>query len=60
MTSDRIYRKALPFEAVQKEVRRCTDTQFDPGIAEVFCKVPEKTWQELRLRVEEKQVNRTP
>lgn len=60
MTSDRIYRKALPFEAVQKEVRRCTGTQFDPGIAEVFCKVPEKTWQELRLRVEEKQVNRTP
>ena len=44
---------------VLNEIADCTGTQFDPSIAEVFCKVPEKTWQELRMRVEEKQANPT-
>ncbi|MFQ5926216.1 MAG: HD domain-containing phosphohydrolase [Terriglobia bacterium] len=52
ITSDRFYRKAAEFATVQKEIRRCTGTQFDPRIAEIFCQVPEETWNELRARAE--------
>ncbi len=36
MTSDRPYRKALPFEVAFAELRRCAGTQFDPRIVEDF------------------------
>ena len=55
MTSDRFYRKALPFDAVGPEVERCAGAQFDPRIAKFFLKIPEKTWKGLRDRVEQEQ-----
>ena len=36
MTSSRTYRKALPLEVALCEIRRCSGTQFDPALAEVF------------------------
>ncbi len=36
MTSDRPYRKGMPFETARAEVKRCAGTQFDPAMAEVF------------------------
>ncbi len=36
MTSDRPYRKALTQEEAIKELRRCSGTQFDPNLVEVF------------------------
>lgn len=36
MTSDRPYRKALPFKEAIEEIRRNSGTQFDPQIAELF------------------------
>jgi response regulator RpfG family c-di-GMP phosphodiesterase len=39
MTSDRAYRKALPHQVAVDEIERCSGTQFDPEIAEVFLKV---------------------
>jgi len=36
MTSDRIYRKALPVSDAIAEIRRCSGTQFDPDIVPVF------------------------
>jgi len=36
MTSNRTYRKALPLEVAMCEIRRCSGTQFDPELAEVF------------------------
>lgn len=36
MTSDRIYRKALPLAMVVEEIRRCAGTQFDRDAAEKF------------------------
>ncbi len=36
MTSDRAYRKALPHEVARDELIRCSGTQFDPDIVEVF------------------------
>jgi len=40
MTSDRPYRKALSVETALAEVKRCTNTQFDPAIVAVFFKIP--------------------
>jgi HD-GYP domain-containing protein (c-di-GMP phosphodiesterase class II) len=36
MTSDRAYRKALPHEIACGELERCSGTQFDPQIVQVF------------------------
>jgi putative nucleotidyltransferase with HDIG domain len=36
MTSDRAYRRALPHEVTVNEIVRCSGTQFDPDIANVF------------------------
>jgi len=52
MTSDRFYRKAPGFAAVREEVPRCSGTQFDPRIAEVFLRVSEEVWVEMRTSVE--------
>lgn len=50
MTSDRPYRRALPFEAVVDEVRRCRGTQFDPEIVEVFLSIRRARWEEAGKR----------
>ena len=42
MTSDRPYRKALPFERVVDEVRRFRGTQFDPSAADAFLRLAER------------------
>jgi response regulator RpfG family c-di-GMP phosphodiesterase len=44
MTSDRHYRKAMPFSAVTKELRSKSGSMFDPQIVEKFIAVPESTW----------------
>jgi HD-GYP domain-containing protein (c-di-GMP phosphodiesterase class II) len=31
-----------------EEIRRCSGTQFDPKIVEVFLTIPEQHWLELR------------
>jgi response regulator RpfG family c-di-GMP phosphodiesterase len=36
MTSDRAYRKALKHETAVAEIKRCSGTQFDPELAEIF------------------------
>lgn len=36
MTSERSYRKALCKDAATKELTRCSGTQFDPEIVDVF------------------------
>ena len=36
MTSKRTYRDALPLSVVKEEIEKCSGTQFDPKIAEVF------------------------
>jgi putative nucleotidyltransferase with HDIG domain len=45
MTSNRPYRKALPFSAVLAEVKRCIGTQFDPSIAEIFLSITKGKWE---------------
>ena len=48
MISDRPYRKALPLSHAREEIRRCSGTQFDPKVVEVFLSIPEEHWIELR------------
>ncbi|MGC1616862.1 MAG: HD domain-containing phosphohydrolase [Candidatus Acidiferrum sp.] len=48
MISDRPYRKALPMPHACEEIRRCSGTQFDPKVVEVFLTIPEQHWIDLR------------
>jgi putative nucleotidyltransferase with HDIG domain len=48
MISDRPYRKALPMPHAREEIRRCSGTQFDPKVVEVFSTIPEEHWIDLR------------
>jgi putative nucleotidyltransferase with HDIG domain len=51
MTSDRPYRKALPFAAARAEIIRESSRQFDPTVVQVFLSIPEQVWKEIRLEV---------
>lgn len=42
MTSTRPYRVALPHQTAIEEIKRCSGTQFDPNLAELFIKVADK------------------
>jgi putative nucleotidyltransferase with HDIG domain len=53
ITSERPYRKARSFEKARKEIQRCSGTQFDPAVVEVFLKIPIGVWQELRTQIGE-------
>ncbi len=46
MTSDRPYRKGLPFDAAKAEILRLTGTQFDPLAVDAFS-AEEKTLREM-------------
>jgi len=48
MISDRPYRRALPMSHACEEIRRCSGTQFDPKIVEVFLSIPQQHWIDLR------------
>lgn len=39
ITSDRSYRPALPHEYAIDEIRRCSGSQFDPNLAELFISI---------------------
>jgi putative nucleotidyltransferase with HDIG domain len=51
ITSDRPYRRARTFDAAREEILRCSGTQFDPAVVEVFLKIPNELWQELRSEI---------
>ncbi|MGP8252044.1 MAG: HD domain-containing phosphohydrolase [Terracidiphilus sp.] len=51
ITSDRPYRRARSFDAAREEILRCSGTQFDPSVVEVFLKIPNELWQELRSEI---------
>lgn len=51
ITSDRPYRKARSFDAAREEILRCSGTQFDPKVVEVFLRIPNELWHELRSEI---------
>ncbi len=54
ITSDRPYRSAQSFDAARAEILRCSGTQFDPAVVEVFLKIPDELWNELRAEIDGK------
>lgn len=53
MTSNRVYRKALSNETVIEELKRCSGTQFDPKLAEIFVKmIGEGRFDDIRYESE--------
>jgi putative nucleotidyltransferase with HDIG domain len=51
MISDRVYRKALSIKHAQEEIQRCSGTQFDPMVVEVFITMEGTLWTELRENI---------
>jgi len=51
MISDRPYRKALSVAHARGEIKRCSGTQFDPAVVEVFLALPDTLWSELRENI---------
>ncbi len=47
MTSNRTYRRALPFEVAMMEIKGGAGTQFDPALADAFIRIGEKRLREL-------------
>ena len=47
MTSKRSYRDALPLEIVIKEIEKCSGSQFDPEIADVFLDIVKNHYKEI-------------
>lgn len=52
ITSDRPYRKGRSFADARDEIERCSGRQFDPGIVEVFLRIPPTRWSELRAEIQ--------
>lgn len=47
MTSKRSYRDPLPLEVVINEIKRCSGSQFDPYVAEVFLNILENNYDKI-------------
>jgi putative nucleotidyltransferase with HDIG domain len=48
MTSDRPYRRALPFSQAREEIGRESGHQFDPRVVQAFLSVREGVWERIR------------
>jgi len=48
MTSDRPYRRGTSMARARSEITRCSGTQFDPAIVEVFLSITDDSWARLR------------
>jgi response regulator RpfG family c-di-GMP phosphodiesterase len=48
MTSDRPYRRALPFRASREVIEGGAGTLYDPHVAKIFLNIPEETWEAVR------------
>lgn len=53
ITSDRPYRAGRPVAYAREEIARCAGTQFDPNIVEVFLRMPESIWHDLRREIDQ-------
>jgi response regulator RpfG family c-di-GMP phosphodiesterase len=51
MTSDRPYRRALPFSAAKAEIMRESGRQFDPEVVRAFLSISENVWEKIRQDV---------
>ncbi len=47
MTSKRTYRDALPIDVVISEIQKCSGTQFDPDIANIFLDILKNSYNDI-------------
>jgi len=52
ITSDRPYRPKQSLKAARIEIEKWSGRQFDPEIVDVFLKMPDKIWEDLRSEIE--------
>ncbi len=52
ITSERVYKKAVPMEAARKEIARCAGSQFDPRVVDKFLEIPVQELQSVMERVD--------
>lgn len=45
---DEVHGALSPKSHAREEIRRCSGTQFDPKVVEVFSTIPEEHWIDLR------------
>ncbi len=57
MTSDRPYRKALPFEAAKDELEKYAGIQFDPDVVKAFNQMSLEEWKKERKYLDKKIVS---
>jgi HD-GYP domain-containing protein (c-di-GMP phosphodiesterase class II) len=57
MTSDRPYRRALPFQASREVIERGAGKQYDSQAAKVFLRVRDETWEVIRQETSAIQAN---
>jgi putative nucleotidyltransferase with HDIG domain len=48
ITSDRPYRPKQTMQAARAEIKRCSGSQFDPEVVEIFLEMPDSIWEDLR------------
>jgi putative nucleotidyltransferase with HDIG domain len=51
ITSDRPYRAAQSTAAAREEIRRFSGRQFDPEVVDIFLRMPESIWEDLRREI---------
>ncbi len=51
ITSDRPYRAAQTIAAAREEIKRHSGTQFDPQVVDIFLKMPDSIWDDLRREI---------
>jgi putative nucleotidyltransferase with HDIG domain len=51
ITSDRPYRAGTSFSAARVEIKRCSGTQFDPKVVDVYLSLPDQLWEDLRKEI---------
>jgi len=53
MTSDRPYRKALPYDQARTEILANSGSQFDPAVVDTFRSFTDAEWQKIREESED-------
>jgi putative nucleotidyltransferase with HDIG domain len=53
ITSNRPYREARSFAHARQEIERCSGTQFDPAIVDVYRTLPDSLWEDLRTEIDQ-------
>jgi HD-GYP domain-containing protein (c-di-GMP phosphodiesterase class II) len=53
MTSDRPYRKALPYETARDEISAHSGSQFDPRVVDAFLEFSDRDWKRQREEAED-------